>query len=260
MRLLTSAAPVALAVALALSAPASAQQGQNLSDTKTQNDTPVSDQHHGPTGDRLAKPADPNKPVTGPTQAASEPGDTAAVNAKPVTDDVKSQADEIKNTSGQRTPADADDGNEGDDSTARKRPGHQSNAATGDSATASGNTGSVSDPETQKPAASYRDALGPSGAGAPGKGNIDAADLKDFTVHLSDKEGFGKVARVLVNLETGQLQAVEVSTGGLLGVGDKRFAVPWNQVAGINTGAKELRVAAKQADLRPQDEAFTARQ
>ena len=267
--------PLAAALLLSVAAPALAQEGQNLSDTNPQNDTPVSDQHSGPTGDRLAKPADPTKKAQGPTQPAVDSGSTAAVGSRPRTDDAEAMDDSIRGTSTTKDAADADDGNEGGEG-ARQRPGggQQGSATQPDSvgmrtdrAEQSGTIGNASDKEApgaggaaaEKPAQSYRDSLGPNAGGATGKGAVYLEELKDYTVHLKDKQQFGKVARVIVDLETGKLQSMEVSTGGLLGVGDTRFAVPWEKVEGVNTGTKELRVSASSAELKPQDEAFAER-
>ena len=86
--------------------------------------------------------------------------------------------------------------------------------------------------------------------GAIGRGRAYAEDLKDYTVHLSDTESFGKVSRLIINLESGLLEQVEVTTGGgLLGIGETRFRIPFDQVAAIDTTAREMRVAISRQQI-----------
>jgi len=114
----------------------------------------------------------------------------------------------------------------------------------------------VDAPAVPEPAESFRQTIGPNAGGSTGAGRIYAEELKDYTVHLTDAEKFGRIARLIVNLETGQLEKLVVSTGGLLGVGDERYEIPFDQVAAINTGTKEIRVAISRAQIQSQDQAF----
>jgi sporulation protein YlmC with PRC-barrel domain len=43
-------------------------------------------------------------------------------------------------------------------------------------------------------------------------------------------QGLGEVAELVLNPQDGKIESVVISTGGVLGIGAKRVAVPWNQV------------------------------
>ena len=82
-----------------------------------------------------------------------------------------------------------------------------------------------------------------------------------MSVTLSDNENFGDVAGTVVNVETGSIETLLVSTGGLLGVvGDTIYEVPWDRVAGVDKRAQTIRVDATQAEIQPQAAENEARQ
>lgn len=103
--------------------------------------------------------------------------------------------------------------------------------------------------------------IAPTSGAAPGRGRIYAEELTNYTIHLADVENFGKVERLIINLETGLIERLVVSAGGgILGIGETRFQIPFNQVAAINTEAKEMRVAVSRTQIElPGDTAESVR-
>jgi sporulation protein YlmC with PRC-barrel domain len=172
----------------------------------------------GPEGTEHAKPADPHVQPQGARQPASgKEGDTAATSVRPPP---------------------------GSSAQAGGQPGGSNTAGK---------------PDTERaPPVNTTDAQSPnkSRAGGALAGNqVMVEDLAEMSVNLSDKEDFGKVAGTVLNLQTGQVEKLLISTGGFLGVvGDAIYEVPWNKVAEINKGGKEIRINAKEAEIQPQRE------
>ena len=172
----------------------------------------------GPEGGELARPADPHVQAEGTHQPGTvKEGDTAATNVKP---------------------------------------------PPGSSAQLSGQSGGGSDTsrsDSERPAPLHpTDAQSPTnsrGGGALAGNQVMVEDFAEMSVNLSDKEDFGKVAGTVLNLQTGQVEKLLISTGGFLGViGDTLYEVPWNKVAEVNKGGKEIRINATQAEIQPQSE------
>jgi sporulation protein YlmC with PRC-barrel domain len=91
--------------------------------------------------------------------------------------------------------------------------------------------------------------------GALAGNQVMVEDLGEMNVNLTDKEDFGKVAGTVLNLQTGQVETLLISTGGFLGaIGDTIYAVPWNKVAEVDKSGKEIRINATQAEIQPQSE------
>jgi sporulation protein YlmC with PRC-barrel domain len=113
--------------------------------------------------------------------------------------------------------------------------------------------------QTERPAPlNTTDAQSPTNSRAGGAlaGNqVMVEDLGEMNVNLTDKEDFGKVAGTVLNLQTGQVEKLLISTGGFLGaIGDTIYEVPWNKVAEVNKSGKEIRINATQAEVQPQSE------
>lgn len=102
--------------------------------------------------------------------------------------------------------------------------------------------------------------IAPDNVGPTGSGRASADELTEYTVHLADAEKFGKVEGLIINLETGAVEQLVVSTGGgILGMGSARYEIPFDQVAAINTGTKEMRVAVSRNQIElPGDTAESA--
>jgi sporulation protein YlmC with PRC-barrel domain len=113
--------------------------------------------------------------------------------------------------------------------------------------------------QTERPAPlNTTDAQSPTNSRAGGAlaGNqVMVEDLGEMNVNLTDKEDFGKVAGTVLNLQTGQVEKLLISTGGFLGaIGDTIYEVPWNKVAEVDKSGKEIRINATQAEVQPQSE------
>jgi sporulation protein YlmC with PRC-barrel domain len=92
-------------------------------------------------------------------------------------------------------------------------------------------------------------------SGALAGNQVMVEDLGEMNVNLTDKEDFGKVAGTVLNLQTGQVEKLLISTGGFLGaIGDTIYEVPWNKVAEVDKSGKEIRINATQAEVQPQSE------
>jgi sporulation protein YlmC with PRC-barrel domain len=60
---------------------------------------------------------------------------------------------------------------------------------------------------------------------------FQASKLIGLNVRNKEGEKLGTVNDLVLNIETGKIAYVALSVGGVLGVGDKLFAVPYNQMA-----------------------------
>jgi sporulation protein YlmC with PRC-barrel domain len=54
--------------------------------------------------------------------------------------------------------------------------------------------------------------------------------LIGMDVKNSQGQGLGEVTELVLDPQDGKIKSVVISTGGVLGIGAKRVAVPWNQV------------------------------
>ena len=59
------------------------------------------------------------------------------------------------------------------------------------------------------------------------RGVLSCSTLVGDAVRNKAGEDLGNVEEIMINLETGTVAYVVLSFGGILGVGDKLFAVPW---------------------------------
>lgn len=50
-------------------------------------------------------------------------------------------------------------------------------------------------------------------------------------VKNNDKETLGEIKEVMVDKESGRVAYIVLETGGLLGLGHKLFALPWNSIS-----------------------------
>lgn len=60
---------------------------------------------------------------------------------------------------------------------------------------------------------------------------LAASKLDGDTVYSSDGQDVGKIKEIMLDLNSGRIAYVVLSSGGFLGVGDKLFAIPWNAFA-----------------------------
>ncbi len=68
---------------------------------------------------------------------------------------------------------------------------------------------------------------------------VSCDSLSKDRVRSTSGEDLGKVKRLMVDVDTGRIAYAMISFGGILGVGDKLFAIPWNRVK-IDTTNEEL--------------------
>jgi sporulation protein YlmC with PRC-barrel domain len=65
----------------------------------------------------------------------------------------------------------------------------------------------------------------------PNANLLGARDLRGDAVYDSAGEYLGKIVEILVNVRVGCVAWAVVSTGGFLGIGRRRFAIPWNVIS-----------------------------
>ena len=58
-----------------------------------------------------------------------------------------------------------------------------------------------------------------------------AGDLKGLKVRNRANEDLGKIDELMIHLDSGKIAYAVLSFGGILGIGDKLFAVPWNALS-----------------------------
>ena len=162
----------------------------------------VSPDTGAPAGDAMAKPADPRFPATGPSTGPQRQQDGE--------DRAATNAD----TASPAPPTRSDDTAE----------------AGGDPATRPAET-------NIEPAQTV---LGTRGGGALARDQIYADDLAEYKVVDGGGNEIGDVADVVLNLETGKVDTLIVSGGGLAGIGDKLYDVPWDQVASVDRRAEQI--------------------
>jgi len=58
---------------------------------------------------------------------------------------------------------------------------------------------------------------------------LRASEITGMEVRNSQGEDLGNIEDLMIDMSTGQIRYAVLSFGGFLGIGDKLFAVPWNQ-------------------------------
>jgi sporulation protein YlmC with PRC-barrel domain len=70
-----------------------------------------------------------------------------------------------------------------------------------------------------------------------GKGSIvRSSDIKGLSVYDMDDKSLGKIEDVVIDTRTGQIRYAVLSFGGILGFGDKFFAIPWKKLSFVSKG------------------------
>ncbi len=75
--------------------------------------------------------------------------------------------------------------------------------------------------------------------GGPGPTLMGADTLTGNDVYNKDGEDLGDVKEFMIDMATGRIEYAVLSFGGLLGMGDKLFAVPWSALA-LDTANKRF--------------------
>lgn len=66
------------------------------------------------------------------------------------------------------------------------------------------------------------------GSAGPGPNVMDAASLAGDDVVNAQGEDLGKIKAIVLDVSSGRIAYAVLSFGGLFGVGDKLFAIPWS--------------------------------
>ncbi len=59
---------------------------------------------------------------------------------------------------------------------------------------------------------------------------VPAAEIKGARVVNTKEENLGKIEEVMIDSASGRIAYVVISFGGLLGMGNKLFAIPWESL------------------------------
>jgi sporulation protein YlmC with PRC-barrel domain len=65
---------------------------------------------------------------------------------------------------------------------------------------------------------------------------IRAKDVSGLSVRNADNESLGKIEDLALDLHSGTIRYAVLSFGGVLGMGDKYFAIPWQKLSFVTKG------------------------
>jgi sporulation protein YlmC with PRC-barrel domain len=65
---------------------------------------------------------------------------------------------------------------------------------------------------------------------------VRARDLTGLSVYNPSNESLGKIEDLVVDPQNGRIRYAVLSFGGVLGMGDKYFAIPWRKLAFVSKG------------------------
>ncbi|AOJ07892.1 PRC-barrel domain-containing protein [Burkholderia mayonis] len=65
-------------------------------------------------------------------------------------------------------------------------------------------------------------------AAGPGPDVMAAGTLDGDKVYTTDGDDVGKIKEIMLDVRTGRVAYAVLSSGGLLGIGDKLLAIPWS--------------------------------
>jgi len=85
-------------------------------------------------------------------------------------------------------------------------------------------------------------------SGGPGPTLMGADTLMGNDVYNKDGEDLGDIKEFMIDMATGRVKYAVLSFGGLLGMGDKLFAVPWSALA-LDTENKRFTLDVPKARL-----------
>jgi len=78
---------------------------------------------------------------------------------------------------------------------------------------------------------------------------LSASSITGDTVKNAQGENLGNVKDVMLDLDTGRIAYVVLSYGGVMGMGDKLFAVPWGAFS-VDENDKKLILNVDQETLK----------
>ena len=85
-----------------------------------------------------------------------------------------------------------------------------------------------SSPATTRPMGAHIVGKGGETAEGPGPDVMAASTLDSDKILSTDGEEVGKVKEIMLDVQTGRIAYVVMSSGGFLGIGDKLMAIPWS--------------------------------
>lgn len=85
-------------------------------------------------------------------------------------------------------------------------------------------------------------------AGGPGPALMGADTLLGNDVYNRDDEDLGDIKEIMIDMNSGRVAYAVLSYGGLLGMGDKLFAVPWAALV-LDTENKRFTLNVPKASL-----------
>jgi sporulation protein YlmC with PRC-barrel domain len=88
-----------------------------------------------------------------------------------------------------------------------------------------------------------RDDAAWTGAGGPGPRIMAADTLQGDDVYNAADEKLGEITDIMIDVPSGRVAYAVMSVGGVLGLGDKLFAVPWSALR-LDTERKCFRLDA----------------
>ena len=65
---------------------------------------------------------------------------------------------------------------------------------------------------------------------------VRARDLSGLRVYNASDESLGKIEDLVIDPRAGKIRYAVLSFGGLLGMGDKYFAIPWDKLSFVSKG------------------------
>lgn len=176
----------------------------------------------GPAGDALARPADPNRTPVGPS-SDPQPGGRENTATNVIIPPASGGEDDPGTEENPGVPF-------GEDDEAAAAEPAELNVA---------------------PAQTI---MGTRGGGGLAEYQVYAQDLGEYEVYSMDGAEMGDVAGVVVDIRSGRLDTLILSRGGLAGVGDALYDVPWEAVARIDRNDERLYLDGDETMLRPNPE------
>jgi sporulation protein YlmC with PRC-barrel domain len=70
----------------------------------------------------------------------------------------------------------------------------------------------------------------------PNASIVRLSDVSGLAVYNSSNERLGKIEDLVIDTKAGTIRYAVLSFGGLLGIGDKYFAIPWQSVSFVPKG------------------------
>ncbi len=86
-------------------------------------------------------------------------------------------------------------------------------------------------------------------ASGPGPSLMGANTLLGNDVYNKDNEDLGDIKEIMIDMASGRVEYAVLSFGGLMGLGDKLFAVPWAALA-LDTANKRFTLNVRKNALK----------